>query len=46
MLKPRPLLWPLYRVEYVRIGNQVHVGHFIWPRKRPVYISKEPVRII
>ena len=35
----RPFLWPLYRVEYIRIGCRVHVAHFVWPFKRPVYID-------
>lgn len=43
----RPFLWPLYRVEYIRIGCRVHDAHFIWPFKRPVYIDPKFVaRII
>jgi len=43
----RPFLWPLYRVEYIRIGCRVHDAHFIWPFKRPVYIDpKFAARIV
>lgn len=46
MIQRQPFLWPLLRIEYVRVQNEVRIGYFIWPRKRPVYISKDPVRFI
>ena len=46
MIQRKPFLWPLLRIEYVRVQNEIRIGYFIWPRKRPVYISKDPVRFI
>ena len=46
MIQRQPFLWPLLRIEYVRVQNEVRIGYFIWPRKRPVYISKAPVRFL
>lgn len=46
MIQRQPFLWPLLRIEYVRVQNEIRIGYFVWPRKRPVYISKDPVRFL